>query len=104
MGRRREEEAEGKVSETAAGWDMVSEVGGASLLNVVQDGQTGVLVELCCPIHAGLTRPSGLEGAGMINIRLSTRVYWHVYKAASANQSVGANVLPFKTFQVSLDC
>lgn len=75
MDRRREEEDEGKVGETAAGWDMVSEVGVASLLNVVQDGQTGVLVELCCPIHAGLTRSSGLEGAGMINIRLSTRVY-----------------------------
>lgn len=73
-----------KVSETAAGWDMVSEVDVASLLNVVQDGQTGVLVEFCCPIHAGLTRSSGLEGGGMINIRLSTRVFSHIYKAASA--------------------
>lgn len=49
-----------KVSETAAGWDIVSEVDVASLLNVVQDEQTGVLVEFCCPIHAGLTRSSGL--------------------------------------------
>lgn len=73
-----------KVSETAAGWDIVSEVDVASLLNVVQDEQTGVLVEFCCPIHAGLTRSSGLEDGGIINIRLSTCVFSHIYKAASA--------------------
>lgn len=45
-----------EVRESAAGWELVSEVDGASLPRVQVKQQTDVwCVELCCRDHAGLT-------------------------------------------------